>query len=336
MHKEMTIKELADTVKGRIIGSSVPDLKINGTCAVGNYIPGKVAFVRNAKYAEILKQLQNAVVLIPESLVEFCSKYPHNVYLVVEDVVNSLIDTQDLLYEDEFIITQQGISPTAKIDDSAVMGNQVYVGEYTCIGKNVVIGDRTKIMHQCCILDDVVIGSDTYVYPGVCVYKHCRIGDNCLIHSGARIGTDGFRFEQDVENRLVRKMYHAGKVTVGDRVEIGANTVIERATFEDEATLIGDDAKFDNLVLIGHNSTIGPRTMIAAQTCIAGSVKIGADVWIGVGATISDNVSIGNRAKVLVNAVVAYDVAEDEVVSGFYAMPHRQWKRVWRKLKEGF
>jgi UDP-3-O-[3-hydroxymyristoyl] glucosamine N-acyltransferase len=335
MTKEMTITELANMVKGRIVGSPAPDLKINGTCAVGNYVPGKIAFVRNAKYAEMLRQLQNAVVLIPESLVEFCSKYPRNVYLIVEDVVNSLMDTQDLFYEDEFIMTQQGISLTAKIDDSVVIGNQVYVGEYTCIGKNVVISDGTKIMHHCCILDDVAIGSDTYIYPGVCVYKHCQIGDNCLIHSGARIGTDGFRFEQDIENRLVRKMYHAGKVSIGNRVEIGANTVIERATFEDEATLIGDDAKFDNLVLIGHNVTIGPRTMIAAQTCIAGSVKIGADVWIGVGATISDNVSVGNRAKVLLNAVVAYDVAEDELVSGFYAMPHRRWKQVWQKLKEG-
>jgi UDP-3-O-[3-hydroxymyristoyl] glucosamine N-acyltransferase len=335
MPKEMTIAELANVIKGRIVGSPAPDLKINGTCAVDNYIPGKITFVRNAKYAEKLRQLQNAAVLIPETLVEFCTKYPHNVYLVVEDVADSLIDAQDLFYEDEFILTQEGISPTAKIDDSAAIGNHVYVGEYTCVGKNAVIGDGTKIMHHCCIFDDVVIGSHTYIYPGVCVYKHCKIGDNCLIHSGARIGTDGFRFEKDIENSLVRKMYHAGKAAVGNRVEIGANTVIERATFEDDATLIGDDVKFDNLVLIGHNSTIGPRTTIAAQTCIAGSVRIGADVWIGVGATVSDNVSIGNRAKVLLNAVVAYDVAEDEVVSGFYAMPHRQWKRVWRKLKEG-
>jgi UDP-3-O-[3-hydroxymyristoyl] glucosamine N-acyltransferase len=336
MPKEMTITELADMVKGRIIGNPAPDSKINGTCAVGNYVPGKVAFVRNVKYAEILKQLQNAVVLIPESLVEFCSKYPHNVYLVVEDVVNSLMDTQDLLYEDEFIITQQGISPTAKIDDSAVMGNQVYVGEYTCIGKNAVIGDRTKIMHQCCILDDVAIGSDTYIYPEVCIYKHCQIGSSCIIHSGVRIGVDGFRFEQDIERKKVRKLIHAGRVVIGDRVEIGANCTIDRAAFEDDATILSDDVKLDDQVHIGHNARIGGRTCIAAQTCISGSVKIGEDVWIGAAASISDGLKIGNRAKVLLNAVVAYDVREDEMVSGFYAMPHRQWKRAWRKLKEGF
>jgi UDP-3-O-[3-hydroxymyristoyl] glucosamine N-acyltransferase len=335
MANEMTIAELADMVKGRIVGSPAPDLKINGTCAVGNYIPGKITFVRNAKYAEKLRQLQNAAVLIPETLVEFCSKYPQNVYLIVEDAVDSLIDIQELFHRDEFIIVEQGVSPTAKIDDSAVIGNQVYVGEYTCIGKNVVIGDRTKIMHHCSILDDAAIGSDTYIYPEVCIYKHCQIGGNCIIHSGVRIGVDGFRFEQDDKRKTVRKMLHLGKVVIGDRVEIGGNTVIDRATFAEDATVISNDVKVDNLVHIAHNAKIGARSLIVAQTCIGGSVKIGEDVWIGIGAAISDNVSIGNRAKVLLNAVVAYDVVDDEVVSGFYAMPHRQWKQVWRKLKEG-
>lgn len=334
--KEMTIAELADMVKGRIVGNPAPDLKINGTCAVDNYVPGKVTFVRNAKYAEMLRQLQNAVVLIPETLVEFCTKYPHNVYLVVEDVVNYIMDIQDLFYRDEFIIAEQGISPTAKIDDSAVIGNQVYIGEYTCIGKNVAINDRTKIMHHCCILDNVVIGSDTYIYPGVCIYKHCQIGSNCIIHSGVRIGVDGFRFEQNIELKEVQKLIHAGRAVIGDRVEIGANCTIDRAAFEDDATILSDDVKLDDQVHIGHNARIGGRTCIAAQTCISGSVKTGEDVWIGAAASISDGVKIGNRAKVLLNAVVAYDVRENEMVSGFYAMPHRQWKQVWRKLKEGF
>jgi len=334
-HKVMTLTELADMVKGRIIGSLAPDLKVNGTCAVDNYVRGKVAFVRNAKYAEMLKQLQNAVVLIPESLVEFCSKYPHNVYLVVENAVNSLMDVQELFYRDEFVIAEQGVSQTSKVDDSAVLGNQVYVGEYTCIGKNAVIGDGTKIMHHCCILDDAAIGSDTYIYPEVCIYKRCQIGNNCIIHSGVRIGVDGFRFEPDIERRQVRKMIHVGRAVIRDRVEIGGNCTVDRATFEDDDTILFDDVKLDDQVHIGHNAKIGARTCIAAQTCISGSVKIGEDVWVGAGVTISDGVKIGNRGKVLLNAVVAYDIADDEMVSGFYAMPHRQWKRVWRKLREG-
>jgi UDP-3-O-[3-hydroxymyristoyl] glucosamine N-acyltransferase len=329
----MTITELADMVKARIVGSLPSDLKITGTCAVDNYVPGRIAFVRNPEYAEMLRQLHNAVVLIPEALVEFCSKYPRNVYLIVEDVVNSLMDIQESFYREELIITEQGLSPTAKIHESAVIGNQVYIGEYTCIGKNVAIGDRTKIMHQCCILDDVIIGNDTYIYPEVCIYRHCQIGNNCIIHSGVRIGVDGFRFEQDIERKTVRKMLHLGKVIIGDRVEIGGNTVIDRATFAEDATIISNDVKVDNLVHIAHNAKIGARSLIVAQTCIGGSATIGEDVWIGIGAAISDNVRIGNRAKVLLNAVVAYDVPADEIVSGFYAMPHRRWKQVYNKLR---
>ena len=134
---------------------------------------------------------------------------------------------------------------------------------------------------------------------------------------------------------MVRKMLHVGGVVIGDRVEIGANSAIDRATFEGGATIISDDVKIDNLVHIGHNAKIGARTLLAAQTCISGSVKIGEDVWIGAGVTVSDSVSIGNRAKILLNAVVAYDVEDDEIMSGFYAMPHQQWKQAYKKLKEG-
>ncbi len=336
MTKQMTVAELASVVKGRILGSPATDLRIDGTCAVDGYVDGKIAFVRNAQYAEMLRQLQNAVVLIPETLDGVCSKYPQNVYLVVEDVADALMHIQELFHAEELIITEQGISRTARINGSALIGDRVYIGDYTCIGRNVVIGDGTRIMHHCCILDDVTVGRDTYMYPGVCIYKNCRIGNNCVIHSGVRIGVDGFRFEQNVSRKTVRKMPHMGMVIIGDRVEIGANTVIDRATFAEQATIVSDDVKVDNLVHIAHNARIGARSLIVAQTCVGGSATIGEDVWIGIGAAISDNVHIGNRAKVLLNAVVAYDVAEDELVSGFYAMPHRQWKQVWQKLKEGF
>lgn len=331
---EITIVELADMVKGRIIGNVNQVAKVIGTCAVDKYVKDKVSFVRDEKHGEVLAQLQNAVILIPEDLANFCENYPRNIYVVVEDVVKSLMDVQDFFYGNEVTITEEGISTTAKIDKSAKIGNQVYIEENVCIGKNVVIGDKTKIMHNSCIFDDVMIGSGTHIYPGVSIYKKCRIGDDCIIHSGARIGVDGFRFEQDIERRRVRKMIHVGGVVIGDRVEIGANCTIDRATFEDDDTVVYDDVKLDDQVHIGHNAKIGARTCIAAQTCISGSVEINEDVWIGAGVTISDDVRIGNRARILLNAVVAYNVAEDEVVSGFYAMPHRRWKQVYKKLRD--
>jgi UDP-3-O-[3-hydroxymyristoyl] glucosamine N-acyltransferase len=334
MTKEISIAELASTLKGKVVGNLDRKVKISGTCAIDMYVSGKVSFVRNQKYGELLAKLQNAVVFIPESLADLCEKYPQNIYIVVEDVVNSLMDVQDFFYEEQFIIAQEGISPTAKVDGAVRLGESVYIGENVYVGKGAVIGDRTKILHNSCIFDNVVIKDDTCIYPSVCIYRNSEIGSDCIIHSGVRIGVDGFRFEQDIERKMVRKISHVGGVVVGSRVEIGANCTVDRATFEDDDTILFDDVKLDDQVHIGHNAKIGARTCIAAQTCISGSVKIGEDVWIGAGVSISNGVNVGNRAKLLLNAVVAYDVAEGEMVSGFYAMPHRRWKQVYRKLKE--
>jgi len=334
MLKQLSISALAEIVEGRIVGSFSQDIEITGTCAVDRYTSNKVAFVRNEKYGELLSQLQEAIVLIPESLAGLCSRYPQNIYIVVEDVVSSLMDLQDFFYEDQTAVTEQGISSTAKVDQSARIGKQVYIGENVCIGKNVLIGDGTKVMHNCCIADSVTIGNDTHIYPGTCIYKNCQIGNHCIIHSGVRIGRDGFRFEQDIEHRKVRKMISAGRVIIGDRVEVGANCTIDRATFENDATTIFDDVKLADQAHIGHNASIGARTCIAVQTCVSGSARIGEDVWVAPGVTISDNVKIGDRARLLLNAVVAYDVPEDEIVSGFYAMPHKRWKQVYKKLKD--
>jgi len=335
MTKEITIVELADMVKGRIMGNPDQRTKITGTCALDTYVSGKVSFIRNQKYGELLAHLQNGVVLVSETLADLCEEHPQNTYIVVKDISNSIMDVQDFFYGGEVIMRYEGIAATANIDKSAKIGRHVYIGEYVCIGKNVVIGDNTKIMHNVSILDNVVIGMGTLIYPGVCIYQGCQIGNGCIIDAGAVIGAEGFRYEQDIEHRQVRKMVHVGRVVIGDRVEIGANSAIDRATFENDATIISADVKIDNLVHVAHNAKIGARTVIVTQTCVGGSAKIGEDVWIGIGAAISDNVSIGNGAKVLLNAVVAYDVPEGEMVSGFYAMPHREWKQVWTRLRRG-
>lgn len=334
MAKEISIIKLANMLKGRIVGSFTEGVTVTGTCAIDNYVRKKVSFVRNKKYGEMLAQLQNAVVLIPEDLLELCERFPRNTYIVVKDVLNSMMDIQDFFYGNQLPIVAVAISSSAKIDGSAKIGSEVYIGENVYIGRDVVIGDKTKVLHSSCLLDNVTIGSGTHIYPAVCIYGGSQIGKDCIIHSGVCIGADGFRFEQNIEQKLLQKWLHVGKVIIGNRVEIGANSTIDRATFLDDATVLSDDVKLDDQVHIGHNAQIGARTLIAAQTCISGSVKIGDDVWIGAGVTVSNGVRIGDRAKVLLNAVVASDVAEDEIMSGFYAMPHRQWKRVFRKWKE--
>ena len=333
MAKEISISELASRLKARVVGDFSEKVKVTGTCAVDNYVRGKVSFVKNQKYGEMLAQLQNAVILTPENLIEFCEKHPQNVYIVVEDVTKSMMDVQDFFYSDQLRILKEGISPTARIAKSAKIGEKVYIGENVCIGEGVVIDDEAKIMHNNCIYDNVVIGKRTHIHS-MCTFEHCQIGDDCIIRSGAQIGVHGNRFEQDIERKRVRKMIHAGGVIIGNRVQIAANSVVSRATFEGNPTVISDDVKIACLVVIGHNTKIGARTIILCHTMISGTNRIGEDVWIGVGAVISNGVVVGDRAKILINAVVTNDVPEDEMVSGFYAMPHKQWKRAYERLKE--
>jgi UDP-3-O-[3-hydroxymyristoyl] glucosamine N-acyltransferase len=333
MARKISIADLANMVKGRVLGGSGEQATVTGTCAIDNYVKGRVSFIRSPKYADFLAGLKGAVVLIPESFIGLCEEYPQNLYIVVEDVVDSLMDIHDFFYGDEAAVTREGTAATASVDKSAKVGSHAYIGEHVCIGNNVVIGDSTKIMHGASVLDGVTIGNRTLIYPGVCIYHGCRIGNDCIIDAGAVIGGEGFRYEQFVERKVVRRMLHVGSVVIGDRVDIGANCAIDRATFEGDATIISDDVKIDNLVHIAHNAKIGARTLIVTQTCIGGSSRVGEDVWIGIGAAVSDNVKIGDRAKVLLNAVVAYDVPAGEMVSGFYAMPHKQWKQAWARLK---
>jgi UDP-3-O-[3-hydroxymyristoyl] glucosamine N-acyltransferase len=330
----LSIAELAELVRGKIIGHYDRRRRITGTCSVDRYIERSVSFVKNEKYGKRLADLKSAVVLIPEALVKLCERYPQNVYIVVENVGDTLINIQDYFYRSRFIIAEEGVAATARVEKSARLGKKVYVGEHVHIGANTVIGEGTKVMANCYVFDNVVIGNKTCIYPDVYIYRNSRIGDDCIIHPGVRIGIDGFRYEKDIGRKTVRKMLHVGGVMIGNRVEIGANTCIDRATFEGETTAIADDVKIDNLVHIAHNVDIGARTTIVTQSCIGGSTRIGEDVWIGIGVSITNGISIGNRATLLINAIVAYDVKDDEMLSGFYAMPHRRWKQVWRKLKE--
>lgn len=333
---ELTIRELASRIEGKIIGPIDDFLKISleGTCAVDNYSEGYITFVKNEKWAIHLAKVNHAIIIIPESMEYLAGKYSGNLYILVKNTAMAMIDLQELFYGNKPTVNFHGISTLAIIGANCLKGNEVNIAANVYIGDKVSLGDNVTILPNTCIMDNAQIGSGTFVYPNVTIYKNCVVGEDCLIHAGAVIGSDGFRMEQDKGKKIVRKMIHVGNVLIGDKVEIGANSNIARATLEKESTVISDDVKIDALVHIGHNARIGAHTTIAALTCIGGSCKIGEEVWVGTGANISNGVTLGNRAKILLNGIVAYDVPANEIVSGFYAMPHRQWKRVWQNWKD--
>ncbi|MHC9540249.1 MAG: UDP-3-O-(3-hydroxymyristoyl)glucosamine N-acyltransferase [Vulcanimicrobiota bacterium] len=329
MNRSLSLDELVALVKGEPVGSFYG--RISGTCAINEYVPGKVTFIKNAKYGSMLENLEGALVIVPHELINYAQSAPKNCYVVVQNIFEAMMDLQDFFYAESFKFEEEGISTSSNIHPSAFIGEGVYIGDYCYIGKNATIGKGSKLLHTVYVGDRVVLGENCLIDPQVTIYRDCSIGNRCQILSGTRIGVEGFRFEQNFEKKSVRKWLHTGKVIIGDDVYIAANSTIQRATYEDDATTIGDDVKIDSHVHVGHNCRVRNRTIIAGHTNICGSVSIGEDCWIGAGVNISMGLKIHNRAKVLISAVTVNDVPENELYSGFYARPHREWKAINKK-----
>jgi UDP-3-O-[3-hydroxymyristoyl] glucosamine N-acyltransferase len=211
------------------------------------------------------------------------------------------------------------IHPTAIVDATASLGKHVHVGPGVNIGANCILGDHVAILAGTYVGNGCAIGDKTILYSNVSVYEHVTIGANCVLHSGCVIGAEGFGYVP-TPNGLA-PVPHLGTVIIGDFVDVGANSCIDRAKLG--ATIIGSGTKIDNLVHIGHNVNIGRSCIIVAQAGIAGTVTIGDGVMIAGQAGIADHVTIGNGARVAAQAGVIGDVMAGDTVSGYPARPHR-------------
>jgi UDP-3-O-[3-hydroxymyristoyl] glucosamine N-acyltransferase len=194
------------------------------------------------------------------------------------------------------------IHPTAVIDASAKLGKGVSVGANAVIG-NAIIGERSRIGAGCVIGDEAEIGEDCEIYPNVTIYSGSRLGNRVVVHAGAVLGSDGFGYVRDLKSGRHEKFPQIGNLEIGDGVEIGANTTIDRGALE--TTRIGRGTKIDNLVHIGHNCQFGEDVIIAAQAGFSGSITIenhvviGGQVGVGEHARIQEGVLLGGQAGVL-------------------------------------
>jgi len=223
-----------------------------------------------------------------------------------------------------------GISPTACIDETAVIGKDVYVGDYVCIGSEVVIGNGVKIYAHSYIGDQSRIGRNTMIFAGARLYSGTVVGNECTIHSGVVIGSDGFGFAPTADNQY-KKVAQIGNVVIGDEVEIGSNTTIDRATIG--STIIGKGVKLDNLIQVAHNVEIGENTVIAAQTGISGSTKIGRNCMIGGQVGIAGHLKIGDNVKIQAQSGIPSDVADGEIIMGSPAIRLRQYMKSYIHFK---
>lgn len=222
------------------------------------------------------------------------------------------------------------IHPTAVIDESATIGAGVRIGANSYIGPNVVLADEVTIYPNVTILDESTVGKNTVIWSGSVIRDRCHIGAHCIIHPNATIGADGFGFRPCPERGLV-KIPQIGNVVIGNGVEIGANSCVDRGKFS--STIVGDGCKIDNLVQIGHNSKLGRFCIMAGNSGVAGSVTLGNGVIIGGSASVKDHTTIGDGAIVGAGSGVANDIEAGKTVLGYPAIDARDALKQWAILK---
>ena len=260
---EVTAEVIAQHFNGEIIGD--PTVKVSSVAKIEQGKPGNICFLANPKYEHHLYTCKASIIIINRS---FQPKAPVEPTLILVDnayeAVASLLDLLNTLKKAK----KSGKSWRARCAWSAKLGKGVYVGEFSFVGKKSRIGKDTQIYPQVYIGNDVEIGENCILFPGVKVYDGCKIGNNCILHANVVIGSDGFGFAPR-EDGSYKKIPQTGIVTIEDDVEIGANTVVDRATMG--TTLIKKGVKLDNLIQVAHTVEIGEHTLMAAQTGVAGS-----------------------------------------------------------------
>jgi len=312
----MTLAELAAELGGTVVGDGA--LVIRGVAGIREASPGDITFLANARYEAHLAETRASAVI--------CDRQPRDCAIPLLQVDNPYLAFQQAVrvFRPDLYRPAPGVHPTAVVAPDAVLGEDVSIGPFCVIEAGARLGARTVVMAGGYLGARAEVGPDGYLYPRVVVREECVIGARCILHAGVVIGADGFGFAFD--SGRYHKVPQVGNVGIGDDVEIGANTCVDRATTD--STRIGDGSKLDNLVQIGHNVVIGRHCIVVAQVGIAGSTQLEDYVTLGGQVGVAGHLRIEKGAMVGAQSGVSRNVKSKEVVSGYPAIPHGAWKRL--------
>lgn len=323
MNVGLTLKELAERVGGEVHGDD--SCVIRDVAPLQNAAPGAISFLANSRYRKYLAATKaSAVILTRDDLADcpvsaLVSDKPHLVYARVAA----------LLYP--VPTGRRGIHPTAWVDESCSIHDTAWVGPHSVIEAGVVLGPGVQVGPGCVIGEGVTIGEGSRLVANVTICSGTCIGMRALIHPGAVIGGDGFGLAND--GGVWVKVPQLGRVRIGDDVEIGANTTIDRGALED--TVLEDGVKLDNQIQIGHNVKIGAHTAIAACTGISGSTKIGKHCTIAGGVGIAGHIEIADNVRITGMSMVTKSVPEPGAYSsGIPLQPNHLWHRSVVRFKQ--
>jgi len=325
--KKITTEQINQVVNGTLDGS--PTIKIDGVEQISEATTNQLTFIGDKKYTKLWGNSRASAAIVNDSL--DVEPGQGRALIRVADVDLALADVLRL-FKPSLPKCGPGIHSTAAIDSTAVIGKGAEIGAGCYIGPGVVIGDNTRLYPNVTVLDDTSIGSETIIWSGTVIRERCRIGNHCIIHPNVTIGADGFGYRPLPDGQGLFKIPQIGTVKIGDGVEIGAGSCVDRGKFS--ATTIGNGTKIDNLVQIAHNCKLGRFCVMAGQSGLAGSVTLGDGVIMGGGARVKDHVTIGDGAKLGGNAGVISDVVPGKTVLGFPADDYRQTLRLWAAQKQ--
>lgn len=314
------VAELAERVSGAVEGD--PERRVSGVAAVADAGPEDLTFLSDPRYRRALEAARPAAVLAGPDLVA-----PSGVTVIrVPNPQRAFGRLLPLFHPPRR--PPSGIDPTARLGRGVVLGEAVSIGPGVLIGDRVRVGDGSAIGAFTVVEDDVRIGGGCRIAHGCSLMRGVRIGDRVQLHPGVRVGTDGFGYAEGPNG--AEKIPQVGGCVLGDDVEVGANSTIDRGALGD--TVVGQGTKIDNLVHIGHNVKIGESCMIVAQVGVAGSTTIGHGVALAGQAGVAGHLTIGDGARIAAQAGVIGDVPAGATFSGYPARPHREAMRASANL----
>ncbi len=323
-----TTGSIAQAVGGRLVGRS--DLPIVDLAGLEQAGPQSLTFIRDQDFAGKWAAARAGAALVTDRIEVKGNDNAARALIYVTNADLAMVKVLGM-FERKPDGPPIGIHPTAIVDPSARIAPTARIGPFSIVGPRTSIGDHCTLMARVTLGADIKLGPGTTLFPGVVIYDRCSIGAQSILHANVNIGADGFGYLPDPQGRGLVKIPHVGTVEIGNGVEIGASSCVDRGKFG--ATIIGDGTKIDNLVQIAHNCRIGRCVIICGNSGLAGSAVIGDGAIIGGAVGIVDNIHIGAGAKIGAKSGVMCDVPAGQTWTGLPAAPHMDQMRTWSAAK---
>ncbi|MFK5890829.1 MAG: UDP-3-O-(3-hydroxymyristoyl)glucosamine N-acyltransferase [Flavobacteriaceae bacterium] len=325
--KSYTIQEINTLLNGHLLGNTTQ--LIEAPEQIDRAEKNHITFIGNSKYTKIWAQSKACAAIINDNI--DLEPGENRAFIKVKNADLAMAKILEI-FNPGLPEIEEAIHPTAVVHKTATIGKGSKIGAHSYIGKNVILGENVSVFPNVSIFDDSTLGNECIVWSGTVIRERSIIGMGCIFHNNVSIGADGFGFRPSDDGRGLVKIPQIGNVIIGNAVEIGANSCVDRGKFS--STIIGDGCKIDNQVQIAHNCVMGRGCVMAGHSGLAGSVTLGDGVLIGGSASIKDHLTIHSGAIVGGGSGVMKDVAAGKTVLGYPACDARDMLKQWGALRK--